>query len=61
MSEELSKTHVDLMEKIASCDDVVVCQLFTDDRQPLKSPMDKDKRRAERIDLEESYISVRHF
>ena len=49
-----------LMERIAKSDDVDVAQLFREDRQPLKSPMERDKRRNERIELEEQYISVRH-
>ena len=48
-----------LMEKIAKSDDVDIAQLFSEDRQPLRSPMDKDKRRAERVEIEDTYINVR--
>ena len=47
------------MENLTRSDDVDVAQLFSEDRQPLKSPGDKDKRRTERIELEESFITVR--
>jgi len=48
-----------LMDRIAKSDDVDVAQLFHEDRQPLKSPTDRDKRRAERVELEDTYINVR--
>jgi len=53
--------HKQLMENIAKLDDVDVPHMFREDRQPLKSPLDKDKRRSERIELEDSYINVCGF
>ena len=48
-----------LLEKI-SLTDVDVKQLFVDDRQmALKSPLDKDKRKQDKLLLEESYLTVR--
>jgi len=59
MSQELKSIYPQLLESITKSDDVDVVQLFTEDRQPLKSPSDKDKRRTERIELEELFITVR--
>jgi len=59
MSQELKSLNRQLMENLTRSDDVDVAQLFSEDRQPLKSPGDKDKRRTERIELEESFINVR--
>jgi len=61
MSEELKSVYRQLMENIANANDVDVAQLFREDRQPLKSPGDKDRRRTERIELEELFITVRVF
>jgi len=62
MFDEVEGDYQQMMEKIAKSDDVDVAQLFREDRQPLKSPtMDKDKRRNERIEQEELYISVRRL
>jgi len=47
------------MDKITKLDDVDIAQLFLEERQSLKSPADKDKRRSERIEIEEYYINVR--
>jgi hypothetical protein len=45
------------MEKMSIADDDV-SQLFQEDKQPLKSPTDKDRRNKERIEAEESYLNV---
>ena len=58
MSQELKSIYRQLMENITKSDDVDVAQLFSEDRQPLKSPSDKDKRRTERAELEEIFITV---
>ena len=60
MSQELKVIYSQLMEKIAKSEDVKVTQLFVEDRVPMKSPMDKDRRRTEFVELEEIYLNVRH-
>jgi len=59
LGQEAKVMYFQLMDRIAKSDDVDVAQLFPEDRQPLKSPTDKDKRRAERIEIEDTYINVR--
>ena len=60
MSQELKSIYRKLIESLTKSDDVDIVQLFSEDRQSLKSPGDKDKRRTERIELEELFITVRH-
>jgi len=59
MSQELKSVYHKLIENITKSDTVDINQLFSEDRQNLKSPGDKDKRRSERIELEELFIAVR--
>jgi len=58
MTKELKMLYRQLMDNIAKSDDVDIAQLFQEERQSLKSPGDKDKRRSERIAIEERYINV---
>jgi len=58
MTKELTEVYRQLMDNIAKADDVDVAQMFAENRPSLKSPSDKDKRRNERIESEESYINV---
>jgi len=58
MSQEVDVIYHQLMDRIAMSDDVDVAKLFREDRQPLKSPTDKDKRRNDRVDIEQQFIDV---
>jgi hypothetical protein len=61
MAKNLTIADLTLTEKMSATDDDVA-QLFQDDKQPLKSPTDRDKRSKERVEAEESYLNVsRHF
>jgi len=56
MSKDLKKVYQQLVDTIEKSNDVDVVQLFSE--CPLKSPVEKDKRRTDRIEIEESYINV---
>jgi hypothetical protein len=63
MLETLAVSDRLLLEKIAQSDDVNIAQMFEEDKSttgtlPLKSPTtDKEKRKAERIEAEDQYIT----
>ena len=59
MSVKLVNADKTLMDKLACTDEIDLPQLFQEDKQPLKSPTEKDKRYKERLEAEETYLNVR--